>query len=169
MLRGNMQGGAAAKNLRRTVTRFIMKERTAALQLVLEMRQLDSGLIRELVVLAADRQSDPVASRNDNGGRPDFHVEFYGNAWFEWLKFIVSMIRPVGLRQLSIQLAMRSPQPTLGDRRVWVDGPDEHNFAQVRCVDLEHQEQIGIGRTRGDKKLGGNWAGDFGFLLQRRK
>jgi hypothetical protein len=48
-----VQCRTSTKNAGRTVARVIVKEGTAAQQLVLEVRQLEAGVLGEFVVLAA--------------------------------------------------------------------------------------------------------------------
>ena len=52
-----------------------MQERTAAEQLVLEIRQPRAGGLLPLVILASDGERYSISGRHDDGCRPQFDVE----------------------------------------------------------------------------------------------
>src|ERR1700722_3003489 len=93
-----MQRCCAAKDIRRSVEWIIVEERSAALQLVLEIRQLAATGATVLVVLASDRYADPVPGRCDDRCWPDLDIELYDLAGLELLFFIVGVIGPVRQR-----------------------------------------------------------------------
>src|SRR5436309_11980442 len=105
-----MQRGRAAEDRGRPVTRVVMQERPAASELVLEVRELAAARARVDVVLAADRQSDAMASRHHDRGRPDLDVELDHLALPERLLLIVGVVGPIWLRQSPVELAMRGAQ-----------------------------------------------------------
>src|SRR5260370_40996102 len=116
-----MQTGGAAEDRRWPVTRIVVQERSAAGELVLEVRQLAATRAGIDVVLAADRQADAVAFRQHDRGRPDLDVELDHLALLERLLLIMRVVRPVGPRQFLVELAVRGAHPAMPDRRLRID------------------------------------------------
>src|SRR5689334_5529013 len=109
----------------------VVQEGAAPFQLVFEVGQLSAAGAAIFIVLATDRESDPVASGDDNRGRPDLDIEFRDLVLLQRPLFVVGVIGPVGLRQFLVELAVRSAKPSLPNRRVRIDRTLEHDFLKV--------------------------------------
>ena len=70
-----MQRRRTAEDLGRTIDRIVVQERSAAFQLVLEVRQPAAARAVVGVVLAANRERDAVPRRHHDAGRPYLNVE----------------------------------------------------------------------------------------------
>src|SRR5690348_16168311 len=70
-----MERGDAVEDLHRAVGGIVVQERSAAGELVLEIRQLAAAAAAVFVILAADRQPYTVALRHDDRCWPDFDIE----------------------------------------------------------------------------------------------
>src|SRR5215468_11786660 len=101
-----MQAGGSAEDRGRPVARIVVQERPATGELVLEIRQLAAARPRINVVLAANRESDAIALRHHDRGRPDFDVELDHLTLLEWLPPIMRVVGPIGLRELLVELAV---------------------------------------------------------------
>src|SRR6516225_8640437 len=136
LVASKMQACHSAKYVSRPVKRVIMEERTASLQLVLEIRQSSAACSPVFVILAADADADTISGGHDDGRWPDLNVQFRDFAWPELLFFVVR--------------AVRGAQPALRDRSVRVDGALEDNFFEVRREHPHDDEQINIVCRRRD-------------------
>ena len=76
--------------------------------------------------------ADPIARRHHDAGRPDLDVQLVHLAGRERLPLVVGVIRPVGQRQLRVELAVRGAQPALRDRRVRIERALEGDLLHVR-------------------------------------
>src|SRR5262245_9664880 len=123
-----MQRGDAGEDRRRAVLWIVMQERSAAGQLVLEVRELAAARAGLVIVLAADRQPEAVALRYHDRGRPDLDVELDHLAFLERLLLVMAVIGPPRPRELFVALAMRGAQPALCHRRVRIDRALEHDL-----------------------------------------
>src|SRR5262249_23909672 len=101
-----MKRGAAVEHVGRPIDRIIVHERSAAGHRVLHVGETRRrpGM---LVILAADAQSDAIAGRNHDRGRPDLDVELDDLTGFQRLVLVVSVIGAIGRRELPIELAVR--------------------------------------------------------------
>ena len=70
-LGAEMNRRPAAEDRRRPVVRIVVKKRTAARELVLHVGEAAAARALVDVVLAAHRQADAIARRDDDAGRPD--------------------------------------------------------------------------------------------------
>src|SRR5947199_1353658 len=111
-----MQRGAAAVDGGWAVARIVVQERTAAAQLVLEVRQPCARAFLPFVVAPSHAERQAIAWRHDDAGRPDLDVEHHRLSGLERLAFIVLVIRAPGLAELLVELAMGGAQPALRDR-----------------------------------------------------
>ena len=121
----------------------------------------------ELVVGAADAETDPIPRGHHDRGRPDLHVELDRLAGDERLDLVVGVPRPPWLGPLPVELAVRCPQPSLSDRRVWIDGALQHDLGAVRIEHAQDQEQVRVGRRGRDEQRGRDRSGDLGLGLER--
>src|SRR5262245_6979114 len=99
-----------------------MEKRAATPELVLEVRQLAAAGAAVFVISAAHREPDAVASGHYDRGRPNLDVELHHLARLQRLFAVVGVIGPIGCGELPVELAVRGPEPALGDRRVRIDG-----------------------------------------------
>src|SRR3954467_2747655 len=106
-----MQAGGPGKHVGGPVARMLVRERPAARQLVLEVRELASARAAVDVVLAADGQADTAGPPGYDRRRPDLDIELDHLALPERLLLVVAMVGPVGRGELLVELAMRRPQP----------------------------------------------------------
>jgi hypothetical protein len=83
LVTAEMQRRHAAEDVRRPVDRIVVQERTAALQFVLEIRQLAATGATVLVVLASDRYADPVPGWHHDRCWPNLDIELHDVAGFE--------------------------------------------------------------------------------------
>ena len=68
----------------------------------------------------------------------------YTSPGLQRLLLVVRVVGPVRQAQLRVELAVRRPQPPLGDRRVRVERALEDDLLQVRREDAHDQKQIGV-------------------------
>src|SRR6266516_5188365 len=162
-----MQNVPAAEHIRRTVDRVVMHERAAAGHRVLHVGET-GGLPGMLVILAAAAQPDAVAGGNDDGSRPDFHIELDDLPGLQRLQFVMRVVGPIRRGTLRVELAMRGAQPALPDGRMRIEGALEHHLVQIGREHPQHEKEIGIAGRGGDQQLCGRRAGDLGLLRQRR-
>src|SRR6516164_7006925 len=139
-----MQSGNPAEDLWRPIARIVVHERSAAGQFVLEIRQPSAAPSRINVILATDGQRDAIGFGHDDRRRPNFDIERDDFPRLEWLFFIVGVIRPIRPRQFFVELTMRSAQPTLADRCVWIDRALKHDLFQIRREHAQHDKNIGV-------------------------
>ena len=85
-----------------------MSERTNAAQRIRYMRR-DHGRAAKFIIMAADRQRDPIAGRHHDAGWRQFDVEFDRFAWRQRLNFIMRVEGTVRQAALTVELAMRQP------------------------------------------------------------
>src|SRR5262245_55437922 len=163
LVASKMQACHSAKYISRPVKRVIMQERTASLQLVLEIRQSSAACPAVFVILAADADADTISGRHDDGRRPDLDIQLRDFAWPELLFFVVGVVGTERPRQFLVELAVRGAQPALRDRSVRVDGALEDNFFEVRREHPHDDEQISIVCRRRDEQLERRRSGDLRF------
>src|SRR5260370_295425 len=96
------------------------------------------------IIVAAHREADAVAFGHDDRCRPNFQVKSNHFAGPKRLLFTVRVIRPIWCRCFFIELAVRSAQPALADRRVRIDGALKYYFLHVRRKHAQYDENIGI-------------------------
>ena len=101
-----MQGRNPAEDLMGTIQQIVMQERSAARELVLEVRQLASARAGIDIVLAPNSETHAVARGDYYGGRPDLDVELDYLALPERLRLVVRVIGPIGQRNLVVELAV---------------------------------------------------------------
>src|SRR5947209_20056896 len=106
-----MQGGDAAENLGRAVSRVVVQEWAAPGELVLEVRKFAAARAGIDIVLAPDAQREAISRGHHDRCRPDLYIEFGNLVLAERLQPVMGVVRPVGRRELPIELAVRGPQP----------------------------------------------------------
>ncbi len=113
--------------------------------------------------------ANAVARRHDDAGRPDLDVELVDLSGRERLLLVVRMVRPVGQRARRIELAVRRAQPALRDRRARIERALEDDFLPGGSNTRRIDEQVGVGRCRGEERLQRHRPGDLGRLRERRR
>src|SRR6266699_2719645 len=121
-----------------------------------------------LVIPAADAQPDAVAGGNDDGSRPDFHIELDDLPGLQRLRFVMRVVGPIRRGTLRVELAMRGAQPALPDGRMRIERALEHNLVQIGREHPQHEKEIGIAGRGRHRQLRGGRPGDLGLLRQRR-
>ena len=92
MLRAGMQPHLAAEYFLRPVLRVVMQEPTAAIERMGKVREVER-LAGIFVILAADRQREPLTGGDHDAGRPDLDVELIDAAGLERLFLIMAVPR----------------------------------------------------------------------------
>jgi hypothetical protein len=64
---------------------------------------------------------------------------------------------------------MRRAQPSEPHRHARIVGADEHHFLPSGIEHPQHQEEVRVGRLRGDPQFCGYGAGDFDIAFHRRR
>src|SRR6185312_4613038 len=101
-----MQGRGSAEDGRRAIARVVVQERSAARELVLEVRHFAAAGAALFVIFAADGAPDAIAGRYHDAGRPNLDVQFDRLAFLQRLLLIVGVVGPERRRKLFIELAM---------------------------------------------------------------
>src|SRR4051812_15489596 len=101
-----MQCVYAAEDFCRPIARLVVSERTNTAQRIRYMRR-DHGRAAMFIILAADRQRDPIAGRHRDAGWRQFDVELDRFAWGQRLNFIMRVKGTVRQAALIVELAMR--------------------------------------------------------------
>ena len=102
---GKVQCVYAAEDVSRPIARLVVRERTNPAQRIRYMRR-DHGRAAILIIMAADRQRDPIAGRHHDAGWRQFDVEFDRFAWRQRLTFIMRVEGTVGKAVRIVELAM---------------------------------------------------------------
>src|SRR5258708_4069184 len=100
----------ATEDFRRSIALFGVQKRTDAGHPV---HCVGNSGVAEIVtvVVAPHIQTEAVARRNDDRGRPDLDTQLARTVRLGRLRLVMRMDRPVGQGLLRIQLAMRRSQP----------------------------------------------------------
>ena len=119
------------------------------------------------VVAAQDAEPDPVPGGHDDAGRPDLHVELVDLTGGQRLDLIVRVPRLVLCAERAVQLSVRCPQPALAHGAQRVHRTLEGDLPSLWVEHVQHEEQVCVGRGRGDEQLRSDGARDLELLGDR--
>jgi hypothetical protein len=97
-----------------------------------------------LEIASFDAKDQPVSRMHHDGCRPDLDVARIEFAGRQLLNLVVDTPRLIDFRSCLVQFSMRSPQPTLRQRRSHIGGSQEHHLFATVVEELEGDEQIGV-------------------------
>src|SRR2546425_10845823 len=164
-----MERDGLAEDVGRPVARIVVLERSHAGEHGAQRAESDARSPGIFVVATAHGESEAVSGGRHDRGWPDLDVQLVHLPGRERLLLVVGVIRPVGLRELGVELAMRGPQPSLGDRRVRIERALKRHLAHVRREEPNDEEQVGVDSLGRHVELGGERSRDLGLALEWRR
>jgi hypothetical protein len=121
-----------------------------------------------LIIFSPDRQSNLVPFGHDDAGGPDLHVKLVDLSGRERLFRVMGMIGAVLDAEYRIQFTVRSPEPSLSNGGVRIQGALEDYLVSIRSKNAKDDEKVRVSRRRRYEQLRCERPGDFRFLIQGR-
>src|SRR5215469_4525581 len=123
---------------------------------------------RPHAVMRLQIEDETVTSLKYHAGRPDLNVKRDNLSRHEGLHLIMAMIGTIGQRLLRVKLAMRCPQPALGNRSRFTDGTDAVDLLALLVKVANGHEEVQFGCGGRDPHAQSERPGDLCLCLKWR-